>query len=352
MVVIGTLGEIGSADIAWTIANYDANTAGNYTATGVLTLPGDWTGTAPNVSATVTVEAPLPPAYASTAALTTTTVTVENGTAEAAAIAQLQTSVGVTGTKGEIGTASIAWTIAAYNATTAGDYTATGVLTLPGDWTGTAPNVTATVTVEEPAGFSTAVEVIQNAIANFQPVNAAGTFEGELPGAGLGGADIKIHYCTFVKNDTWINAAKKQQSKIDFKIDTIAADGKTETVAGHFPFAEIIVGSGTAAQAVAGGVLTNDADFYYIQLTDAPVPESVMKIIDKAANCSSLAKVTFTNQKANCKIKVSKATGLVVLVDDITITGDASVKKIIGGTTNCTNNFWNNEGAPISYSYN
>ena len=204
---------------------------------------------------------------------------------------------------------------------------------------------------EKTTGPVTAVSLIENAIANFQPVNAIGTFEGILPkGSPTTGGDINVYYCTFVENDTWINAAKKQQSKINFKIDTIAADGKTETVAGHFPFAEIIVGSGTAAQAVAGGVLTNDADFYYIQLTDAPVPESVMKIIDKAANCSSLAKVTFTNQKADCKIKVSRATGLVVSVDEINITGDATVKPILGSTKYPENSFWNN--GPITYTYN
>ena len=87
------------------------------------------------------------PAYESTNALATATVTVANGTSEADAIAALDTTVGVVGTKGETGTADIAWTIASYDENTAADYTATGVLTLPTGWTGTASDVTATVVV-------------------------------------------------------------------------------------------------------------------------------------------------------------------------------------------------------------
>ena len=53
--VVGTKGETGTANIAWTIASYDGNTANNYTATGVLTLPTGWTGTVADVTATVRV---------------------------------------------------------------------------------------------------------------------------------------------------------------------------------------------------------------------------------------------------------------------------------------------------------
>ena len=67
--------------------------------------------------------------YATTNALTKSTVSVANGTTEANTILALDPSVGVLGTLGETGTATIAWTIASYSATTAGDYTATGVLT-------------------------------------------------------------------------------------------------------------------------------------------------------------------------------------------------------------------------------
>ncbi len=105
-------------------------------------------GSADDVSATVTVQDVIPPAYASTNPLAAPVVSVANGTAEADALALLDATVGVVGTKSETGTASIAWTIADYNAAVAGDYTATGVLTLPAGWTGSANDVTATVTVE------------------------------------------------------------------------------------------------------------------------------------------------------------------------------------------------------------
>ena len=144
--------------------------------------------------------------------------------------------------------------------------------------------------------------------------------------------------------------AEEQQSKINFKIDTIAENGDSATV-GHFPFAEIIVGSGVGAQAVAGGVLvdTNDPDFYYIQLTDAPLPQSVLEIITKAGNCSSMVKIKFKNQKADCKIKVSKDTGLVVSIDNIEITGQADITKLI--TTKTYNTSFENKDGPITYTY-
>ena len=346
VVVIGTLGEVGSADIAWTIAGYDADTAGDYTASGVLALPAGWTGTAPNVTATVTVEAPLPPAYASTAALTTATVTVENGTAEAAAIAQLQTSVGVTGTKGETGTASIAWSIAGYNATAAGDYTAAGVLTLPAGWTGSAANVTATVTVEAPAGFSTAVQVIDNAIAKFQPVNAAGKFTGNITG-------IKTVKTATIDNLTItsasINANKKESTSYSAYIwakyiVTIDVVKGSKTVAA-FPFSEIITGNNGGSSFVAGGILSEDDNYYYIQLNNVNCPESIMNIIDSVDEITNGSYTfTFHQHIFTGKIKVDKATGLVESIENIKITGTmdlASTSGIADGTNyptefNCT----------------
>ena len=59
--------------------------------------------------------------YSAANALATPVVSVPNGTAEAEAIALLDASVGVVGTEGETGNASIAWTIAGYNAAAAGD---------------------------------------------------------------------------------------------------------------------------------------------------------------------------------------------------------------------------------------
>ncbi|MGI6582548.1 MAG: hypothetical protein ACOX3O_01380 [bacterium] len=147
--VVGTNGEEGQASIAWTIADYNANEAGDYTATGKLTLPEGWTGAPADVTATVTVKAEVivPIAYASTEDIVFD-IEVDFGTSEEDAIGKLAATVGVVGTNGEEGQASIAWTIADYNANEAGDYTATGKLTLPEGWTGAPADVTATVTVK------------------------------------------------------------------------------------------------------------------------------------------------------------------------------------------------------------
>jgi len=55
--VVGAKGEIGTAEIAWTIANYFGTTPKDYAATGVLTLPEGWVGDPDDVTATVTVSA-------------------------------------------------------------------------------------------------------------------------------------------------------------------------------------------------------------------------------------------------------------------------------------------------------
>jgi hypothetical protein len=89
--------------------------------------------------------------YASTGVLAHPTISVANGTAVTDAIAALDPTVGVVSTEATADTATIAWTIANYDATVAGDYTATGVLTLPAGWTGTPADVIATVTVEPAA---------------------------------------------------------------------------------------------------------------------------------------------------------------------------------------------------------
>jgi hypothetical protein len=53
--VVGTKDETGLATIAWTIADYDGDTAADYIATGVLTLPDGWTGSPNDVTAEVMV---------------------------------------------------------------------------------------------------------------------------------------------------------------------------------------------------------------------------------------------------------------------------------------------------------
>ncbi|MBA7545366.1 hypothetical protein ES705_37732 [subsurface metagenome] len=53
--VVGSEDETGTAEIAWTIADYDGTIPADYEATGKLTLPEEWLGTPADVTATVTV---------------------------------------------------------------------------------------------------------------------------------------------------------------------------------------------------------------------------------------------------------------------------------------------------------
>lgn len=89
-----------------------------------------------------------PPIYAVTMPLVNPTVSVANGTTESDAEEALDQTVEVVGTKFESGTATIVWSIASYDASTPGTYIATGVLTLPAEWTGIPSDVTASVVVQ------------------------------------------------------------------------------------------------------------------------------------------------------------------------------------------------------------
>ena len=126
--VYGTKGEEGVATISWTIEGYNGNVAGDYTATGRLTLPAGWTGSPADVTATVTVK---PIVYDRTEE-EDLDVEVAFGTSIDGALAALAESIGVIGTKGETGVATISWSIDGYDGNVAGDYTATGVLTFTG----------------------------------------------------------------------------------------------------------------------------------------------------------------------------------------------------------------------------
>ncbi len=143
--ITGTDGEEGTATIEWTFDHYNATSAGDYEATGVLTLPDGWSGDPGPVTAIVTV---VYIEYISTVG-ENFNITVDYGTSEDVAIDKLKKTVGITGSNDQIGTATIAWTIADYDANTEGDYTATGILTLPDGWIGNPDPVTATVTVKE-----------------------------------------------------------------------------------------------------------------------------------------------------------------------------------------------------------
>jgi hypothetical protein len=133
-------------------------------------------------------------------------IEVEFGTPEAEAIAALANTVHVFGSEGEEGTANISWTIAGYNGNVAGDYTATGNLTLPVGWTGTPDDVTATVTVKpqvvETSLTMSAADVdattgeeftmavtVQGTVADADKENLV-RFYGVIPG--LSAADIEL----------------------------------------------------------------------------------------------------------------------------------------------------------------
>ncbi|SPF34248.1 exported hypothetical protein [Candidatus Desulfosporosinus infrequens] len=150
-------GDVVKTDPEATVTFYGTNSAFTTTTSGAINLiAGGPTVvyvkvTAANAStlyyAVTIIRAAALVTYASTGTLTHATVSETNGTRESDAIASLDTTVGVVATSSEPGTATIAWTIAGYSASGAGNYTATGVVTLPAGWTGPVANVTATVTV-------------------------------------------------------------------------------------------------------------------------------------------------------------------------------------------------------------
>jgi hypothetical protein len=76
-------------------------------------------------------------------------ITVDLGTDVTDAIAALNATISVVGAEGEEGVATIEWTIADYDGTIAGDYTAIGTVILPEGWVGIPDCITATVTVLE-----------------------------------------------------------------------------------------------------------------------------------------------------------------------------------------------------------
>lgn len=138
----GTFENItGATNSAYTLTNEDADKYVRVVVTGT----GSYMGT--KTSAAVGPVTVVPIEYASTEDADLD-IEVDFGTSVENAIGALAKTIGVTGSKGEEGTATITWSIADYDGNTAGDYTATGVLTLPEGWTGEPAHVTATVTVK------------------------------------------------------------------------------------------------------------------------------------------------------------------------------------------------------------
>ncbi len=151
VVVYGTYNNSADASITWEIDDYNANIAGEYIATGTITLPEDWFGVPEKLTVTVTVEEEIIDyvQYDSTGELQNMSLSVVFGTSKSEAISQLDQIVTIFGTNDEEASASITWEIDDYNSNTAGEYYAIGTITLPNDWQGDPNILTVTVTVEE-----------------------------------------------------------------------------------------------------------------------------------------------------------------------------------------------------------
>jgi len=184
-----------------------------------------------------------------------------------------------------------------------------------------------TVEIKEAVGPPvTATSLIETAIANFVPVKGEGTFTGIVPSVKVAG-DVTIDNVKMVPATTTINAAKEESSILTVKITPMVQTTDKDVTAAAFPFAEIISGSGVGAELVSTGIVSEDANYYYIQLTEVNCPDSIMAIFNAAANVNSSYGMELSNQKLSCQIKVSKTTGRVVSVNDIIVTGAIEVTK-------------------------
>jgi len=139
-------------NLDWTIAHYDGNQAGVYTAVGTFALPSGVTQANPpillSLSANVTVNDPHIVSIADTADLA-----VDFGTLEQDAIAALATTTQITDNAGATHTVNLNWAIDGYDGNQAGVYTAVGTFILPSGIIQANPpvplNVTANVAVNE-----------------------------------------------------------------------------------------------------------------------------------------------------------------------------------------------------------
>lgn len=200
---------------------------------------------------------------------------------------------------------------------------------------------------EQTSGPVTAVSLIENAIANFQPVNAAGKFGGEI--TGVTAVNKNTAYVDYLEAisasiDANKNETMTYKAKIWAKlIVNITVVNSTNTVEA-FPFAEIISGSGDGSSLVTNGKLSesNDGKYYEIQLDNVKCPESIMKILDSTNEIAEgNYAFAFHEHKVKAKIKVSKTTGLVESIEGIEITGaldlSGSTKGVADGENYPTN---------------
>lgn len=167
-----------------------------------------------------------------------------------------------------------------------------------------------------PAAPASAGDVIKASIAAFAAVDSQMDFTGPVKGTPYG--DLAC----VIKGPASINASKVASSKY---FADLAALGNGDRDAAACMFSEIIAGPEADGLAlVSKGVLSEEGNNYVITLTGVDCPKSVLGILSKA--CDTVA-IDF-QLKMDCKIKFDKASGKIVSVDNMTLTGKA--KTAIG----------------------
>ena len=145
-------GATHTVNLSWTVAHYDGDQAGVYTATGTFILPSGVSQGNPPVSLSITANVTVKDPYI-VSINDVADIEVEFGTSEADVTAALTTETTITDKAGMTHTVSLSWTIADYDYHQADVYTATGTFILPGGVSQANPpvplNVTATVTVND-----------------------------------------------------------------------------------------------------------------------------------------------------------------------------------------------------------
>lgn len=152
----GTKSEV---SVTWDWDAYKTDVAGTYTITGTFALPVGWTGTAPTLEASVTVQAKTTSdtptetkhVYKRNSfgdAAKTVTVSYRTSKDDVLKDKVFESSVTLTATDNTTATVDVTWTCETYDANTAGDYVFTGTFSLPEGWEGTARELSVKVTVE------------------------------------------------------------------------------------------------------------------------------------------------------------------------------------------------------------
>jgi len=150
--VIDSKGSLHTFDVSWSDESYDAQTAGKYTLTGTLDIPEElYLLNSDNktavISVTVAEEEAQPEEVASVASVDK--IMVIKGTNDTG----LPEKLAVTDKNGGTHDLAVTWSSEDFNASTVGNYTFTGVLTMPHAMLVNPDNVKATATVEVVLGY-------------------------------------------------------------------------------------------------------------------------------------------------------------------------------------------------------